>query len=324
MAAGEYDDAGTLFALGLRLTKLDTDGSPLSGTMNCYVTDSLIQIGAGLTFTDNDAVVQTNGRGQTCVSYRAPNTLQEGVIDPLQVCVPDPNILEFLIGGAVILTPSEVQTLSITGGPTGGTFTLTFNSQTTSTIAYNAAASAVQSALEALSNIDPGDVTCTGGPLPGTPVVITFGGQFAGTDVTAITANSGSLTGGTTPTASISTTTPGGSGNAIGWRAPEVNVTPVPNGVAVEAWANAIVDNAAASVLPYWHFIWPRCRFRLSENFTLAADNVSTPQFTASCEQNANFGSGPTGDITIGTDRVWQFVRESTDPTTNPGFVTVT
>lgn len=321
--AGEYDDAGTLFALGLRLTKLDTDGSPLAGDMNCYVTDSLIQIGAGLTFTDNDAVTQTNGRGQTCVSYRAPNTLQEGVIDPLQVCVPDPNILGFLIGGAVILTPTEVQTLTTTGTPTGGTFTLTFNSQTTTAVAYNALASAVQTALEALSNIDPGDVTVTGGPGPGTPYVVTFGGQYAGTDVTAMTA-SGSFTGGSTPAIAVTTTTPGGSGAAIGWRAPEVNVTPVPNGVAVEAWANAIVDNAAASVLPYWHFIWPRCRFRLSENFTLAADNVSTPQFTASCEQNANFGAGPIDDITIGTDRVWQFVREATDPTTSPGFVTVT
>jgi hypothetical protein len=320
---GAYDHAGTLFALGLRLTKLDTTGAPLVGAQNCYVTDSLIQIGAGLTFTDNDAVSQANGRGQTCVSYRAGNTLQEGVIDPLQVCVPDPNILAFLIGGAVILTPSEVQRITITGTPTGGTFTLTFNSQTTTGIAYNATASAVQTALEALSNIDPGDVTATGGSLPGSFVTLTFGGQYAGTDVAAITANSASLTGGTTPTVTPTTITPGGTGNAIGWRAPLVNVDPVPNGVGVEAWANAIIDNAAASVLPYWQFVWPRVRFRLSENFTLAADNVSTPQFTGKCEQNANFGDGPVGDINIGTDRCWQYTRTATDPTATPGFVTV-
>lgn len=320
---GLFDDAGTLFALGLRLTKLDTDGSPLTGANNAYVTDSLIQIGAGLTFTENDAVVQANGRGQTCVSYRADNTLQEGVIDPLQVCVPDPNILAFLIGGAVILTPSEVQRITITGSPTGGTFTLTFSAQTTAGIAYNASAAAVQSALEALSNIAPGDITVTGGPLPGSFVEVTFSGTYAGTDVAQMTANSAGLTGGTTPTVTPTTITPGGSGNAIGWRAPQVNVSPVPNGVAVEAWANAIVDNAIASTLPYWHLIWPRCRFRLSENFTLAADTVSTPQFTATCEQNANFGTGPIGDITIATDRVWQFVREATDPTTVPGFLTV-
>jgi len=104
----------------------------------------------------------------------------------------------------------EVQQVAITGGPTGGTFTLTFSGQTTAGIAYNASASAVQSALEALSNTNPGDVTCTGGALPGTPVDATFGGQYAGTDVPQMTADSTGLTGGTSPTVTVTTTTPGG------------------------------------------------------------------------------------------------------------------
>jgi hypothetical protein len=320
---GAYDDAGTLFALGLRLTKLDTDGSPLAGDQNCYVTDSLVQLGAGLNFTSNKVVEQVNGRGQTCVSYQAPDTLQSASISPLQVCVPDPNIMAFLIGGAVILTPSEVQRATITGTPTGGTFTLTYSGQTTAAIAYNATAAAVQSALEALSNIAPGDVAVTGGPGPGTPYDVTFGGAYAGTDVTSMTA-AGSFTGGSTPAIAITTTTPGGTGNAIGWRAPQVNVVPVPNGVAIEAWANAIVDNAVASVLPYWHYIWPRVRLTLSKAFTLDAASVSLPEFDGTAEQNANFGTGPVGDITIPTDRCWQYVRESVDVTATPGFVTVT
>ncbi len=43
----------------------------------------------------------------------------------------------------------------------GGTFTLSFAGQTTSAISYNATAAAVQSALEALSNIAAGDVVVT-------------------------------------------------------------------------------------------------------------------------------------------------------------------
>jgi hypothetical protein len=39
-----------------------------------------------------------------------------------------------------------------------GTFTLTFDGQTTSAIAWDASASTVQSALESLSNIDAGEV----------------------------------------------------------------------------------------------------------------------------------------------------------------------
>lgn len=103
---------------------------------------------------------------------------------------------------------NEVQTLTITGTPSGGTFTITYDGQTTSAIAYNAAAAAVQSALEALSNIAVGDVTCGGGALPGTPVTITFGGSLAGTDVPLATTTS-SLTGGSSPTVTIALTTAG-------------------------------------------------------------------------------------------------------------------
>ena len=105
---------------------------------------------------------------------------------------------------------NEVQTITITGSPTGGTFTLTFSSQTTAAIAYNANAAAVQSALEALSNIAPGDVTVTGGPGPGTAWVATFGGQYEFTDVDAMTA-SGSFTGGTSPAIAVAATTAGSS-----------------------------------------------------------------------------------------------------------------
>lgn len=104
----------------------------------------------------------------------------------------------------------EVQQVAITGGPTGGTFTLTFSGQTTSGIVYNATASAVQSELEALSNIAPGDVACAGGALPGTPVTVTFTGAYDGVDVPLMTASGTGLTGGTSPAVVVTTTTPGG------------------------------------------------------------------------------------------------------------------
>lgn len=99
----------------------------------------------------------------------------------------------------------EVERISTTGTVTAGTFTLTYSGQTTGNIAYNATASAVQTALEALSNIAVGDVSCSGGPLPGTPVDVTFTGNLAATNVTQMTSTD-TLTGGST---SISTTTAG-------------------------------------------------------------------------------------------------------------------
>jgi hypothetical protein len=65
-----------------------------------------------------------------------------------------------------------VKTATITGTPTGGTFTLTFAGQTTSGIAYNAAAAAVQTALAALSTVGVGNVTVSGSA--GGPYTISF------------------------------------------------------------------------------------------------------------------------------------------------------
>jgi hypothetical protein len=106
---------------------------------------------------------------------------------------------------------NEQQTITITGTPTGGTFTLTFQGQTTSNIAFNASAATVQSALLALSNMHSTDVVVTGGPGPGTPWVATFQGAYANVNVTQMTATS-SLTGGTAPAVTVTTTTPGSAG----------------------------------------------------------------------------------------------------------------
>jgi hypothetical protein len=111
---------------------------------------------------------------------------------------------------------SEVQTVTITGTPTGGTFTLTFLGETTAAIAYNAAASAVKSALEALSTINVGEVSVSGGPGPGTPWVVTFGGRYAGDNVSQMTASGASLTGGSSPAVAVTTTTGGAAGASDG------------------------------------------------------------------------------------------------------------
>ena len=58
----------------------------------------------------------------------------------------------------------EQQTVRVTNA-TGGTFTLTFNGQTTAPIAYNATAAQIDAALEALSNIGADEIQTSGGPV---------------------------------------------------------------------------------------------------------------------------------------------------------------
>lgn len=102
---------------------------------------------------------------------------------------------------------TEVQTLSTSGVPTGGTIKLVYNGQTTAAIAFNATAATIQAELRKLSRL--GAVTVTGGPLTTNPVVITFTGKNANRDVPLITTTANALTGGSTPAASVTETTKG-------------------------------------------------------------------------------------------------------------------
>lgn len=306
-----YDGSGSLFAIGTRITKLSESGAPLVGANNAYVTDALVAVGLGLEYEDGEEIIQRNGAGRICLAYRAPDTLTRGLIDSFQVCSPDPNILQFLIGGNIISRAgtAEVQTVTITGTPTGGTFTLTYDGQTTAPIAFDATNTAVDTALEALSNLEPGDVTVTGGPAPGTPFVVTF--TVAQGDVPLMTASGAGLTGGTAPAVAVTLTTPGTNLTEIGYRAPEVGGNPVPYGVSLEFWAQAMQDGATAADLPYWHWVVPRAFVRPSENFTLSGEDPMLPTFEGYSQQNTNWGDGPEGDWPYPSDRVWQYVREA-------------
>lgn len=108
---------------------------------------------------------------------------------------------------------SEIQTITIGGTPTAGSFTLTFAGFTTSAITWTATdatlVAAIDAALEALPNVGTTGVTTAAGTLSsgiGT-VTVTFTGNNAKLDVALMTGTS-SLTG-TSPTLAIATTTAG-------------------------------------------------------------------------------------------------------------------
>ena len=111
---------------------------------------------------------------------------------------------------------NAVQTITETGGPTGGTFKLNATppgggSTVTAAIAYNASAATVQSALVTI--FGSGNVTCTGGSLPGTGVVCTFAGTDGSQPIVLMTKNTGTaLTGGSSPSVSVAMTTAGSVG----------------------------------------------------------------------------------------------------------------
>lgn len=135
--------------------------------------------------------------GAPVVGTTYPGQLAQGdfVVD-----VDTRNTYEHKVAGT-----DEVQTATVTGAPTGGSFTLTFAGQTTTALAHNATAAVVRAALEALSTIGAGNVTVT---LAGNVYTVTFVGALGRQDVAAMTATA-NLTGGTTPSVTVATATAG-------------------------------------------------------------------------------------------------------------------
>ena len=95
------------------------------------------------------------------------------------------------VSGKYYRQGNAVQVVTINGTPTGGTFTITVGGETTAAIAYNAAASAVQTALQATN----AGASATVSGSAGGPYTITFA-QAA----PALSVNQKGLTGGTAAT----------------------------------------------------------------------------------------------------------------------------
>lgn len=74
---------------------------------------------------------------------------------------------------------NEIQIITLIGSPTNGNVKFGFREQVTGDISASASASAIQTALESLSTIGAGNVSCTGGNLNAHPVFVQFIGALA-------------------------------------------------------------------------------------------------------------------------------------------------
>jgi hypothetical protein len=117
---------------------------------------------------------------------------------PSRSCgLPYPLVNAEVAGGLGItgLRVNEIERITVNAG--GGTFTISHGGHTTGAIPYNASAGEVQSALEALESIGPGNVVVKGGPGGeggGTPYIVEFVGSLAKMAITPLTTNRSSLT----------------------------------------------------------------------------------------------------------------------------------
>lgn len=171
-----------------------------------------LPIVGGETLDENVTVYRSNIiRADRTRNASTRGTKRPGGSIPMELAALGPVLflLQATLGGTVSTTApsavSEVQTMTISGTPSGGTYRLGYNDEFTAPIAYNANAAAITSALEALTGIGTGGVVVTGTG----PFTITFGGSLASLNVFLIEADDGLLSGGTSPSISIVTTTRG-------------------------------------------------------------------------------------------------------------------
>ena len=112
---------------------------------------------------------------------------------------------------------------------------------------------------------------------------------------------------------------------SIGWAAPGVGDDPAGNGVALEVWSHAVKDGKKASVLPYFHWVFPFVKMRQSGDRVIE-NGLMANTFEGYGLGNAAFQSGPDGrwEFPVAAERPYAYSRASWAPTGLNGFYTWT
>lgn len=118
------------------------------------------------------------------------------------------------VAGAPVAGTNEVQTLTIGGTPSGGTFKVAFDGNVSSSITWSATNATLlanmNTAMDAMGTIGTSGCVATAGTLTagiGT-IILTFGANLAKKAVNLMTIDTNALTG-SAPTLAIAETTPG-------------------------------------------------------------------------------------------------------------------
>jgi hypothetical protein len=114
--------------------------------------------------------------------------------------------------GQITNAANDVQTATVTGGPTGGLVRVRAAHPMSGAIGtfdlpWNATNVVAQSAIRGL--MGPTNYNVTGGPWPGTPLVFTAAGQFVSMPILLMVVSENLLTGGAAPAATFVKTTHG-------------------------------------------------------------------------------------------------------------------
>ena len=110
---------------------------------------------------------------------------------------------------------------------------------------------------------------------------------------------------------------------SVGWSSPSTGDDPAGNGVAIETWSYAIIDGKKAASLPYFHWVFPYARLRISGDRVIENGMLATT-FEGYGLGNPEFGLGldERWEFPVAAERPYSYARTGWAPTGRKGFYT--
>jgi hypothetical protein len=110
---------------------------------------------------------------------------------------------------------------------------------------------------------------------------------------------------------------------SVGWSSPATGDDPAGNGVAIETWSHAIIDGKKASTLPYFHWVFPYAKLRLSGDRVIE-NGLLANTFEGYGLGNTAFSMGldDRWEFPVATERPYSYARSGWAPTGRKGFYT--
>jgi hypothetical protein len=108
---------------------------------------------------------------------------------------------------------------------------------------------------------------------------------------------------------------------SVGWSSPAVGDDPAGYGVAIETWSNAIIDGKKAATYPYFHWVFPYCKLRLSGDRVIE-NGLLANSFQGYGLGNTAFSMGldERWEFPVATERPYSYARSGWAPTGRKGF----
>jgi hypothetical protein len=110
---------------------------------------------------------------------------------------------------------------------------------------------------------------------------------------------------------------------SIGWSSPSTGDDPAGYGVAIETWSHAIIDGKKAASLPYFHWVFPYAKLRLSGDRVIE-NGLLANTFEGYGLGNTAFALGldERWEFPTATERPYSYARSDWAPTGRKGFFT--